>query len=241
VDAEFVALPPGGREFVRSRRVRLGDVTASGRVRLDALARYLQDIAADDVDDAGVEGAWVMRRMAFRVDRLPGFRDDIEMHTFCSGTGGRIAERRTTVRCAGAVAIEAVALWVYLDDRGRPAPLEGWFFDLYGPAAGGRRVSGRLRLGAPPASANTRPWPLRSTDFDVLGHVNNAASWAAIEDELARVAPGRAPVAGEIEYRAAVDPGETVELCSVPAKERLACWLVSDGAVRTSAVIRLGA
>ena len=38
----------------------------SGRVRLDALARYLQDVAADDVDDAGVEGAWVMRRMAFR-------------------------------------------------------------------------------------------------------------------------------------------------------------------------------
>jgi acyl-ACP thioesterase len=241
VDAEFVTLPPGGREIVRSRRVRLGDVTASGRVRLDALARYLQDVAADDVDDAGVEGAWVMRRMAFRIDRMPVFRDDLELHTFCSGTGGRIAERRTTVRCAGAVAVEAVALWVYLDDRGRPAPLEGWFFDLYGTAAGGRRVSGRLRLGAPPADASTRAWPLRSADFDVLGHVNNAASWTAIEDELERVAPGGVPAAGEIEYRAAVDPGEAVELRSVPAGARLACWLVSDGVVRTSAVIRLRA
>jgi acyl-ACP thioesterase len=182
-----------------------------------------------------------MRRMAFRVDRMPVFRDDLELHTFCSGTGGRIAERRTTVRCAGAAAVEAVALWVYLDDRGRPAPLADWFFDLYGTAAGGRRVSGRLRLGAPPAGAGTRPWPLRSADFDVLGHVNNAASWTAIEDELERVAPGRVPVAGEIEFRAAVDPGEAIELSSVPAGERLACWLVSDGVVRTAAVVRLGA
>jgi acyl-ACP thioesterase len=216
-------------------------VTASGRVRLDALARYLQDVAADDVDDAGVEGAWVMRRMAFRVERMPSFRDDIELRTFCSGTGGRVAERRTTVHDAGVVAVEAVALWVYLDERGRPAPLEDWFFDLYGAAAGGRRVSGRLRLGAPPADVDARPWPLRSADFDVLGHVNNAASWTAIEDELERVAPGRVPVAGEIEYRAAIDPGEAVELCSVPAKDRLACWLVGDGVVRTSAIVRLGA
>jgi acyl-ACP thioesterase len=205
------------------------------------LARYLQDVAADDVDDAGVEGAWVMRRMAFRADRLPGFRDDIELRTFCSGTGGRIAERRTTVRCDGRVAVEAVALWVYLDPQGRPAPLEDWFFDLYGTAAGGRRVSGRLRLGSPPDDAASRPWPLRSADFDVLAHVNNAASWSAVEDEIERLAPGRLPAAGVIEYRAAVDPGESVELRSASGPDRLACWLMSDGVVRTSAVVRFAA
>jgi acyl-ACP thioesterase len=238
VDAQFVSLPRGGREIVRTRRVRLGDVSVSGRVRLDALARYLQDVAADDVDDAGVEGAWVMRRMAFRSDRSLHFGDDIELRTFCSGTGGRIAERRTTLLRDGAVAVEAVALWVYLGAHGRPAPLEEWFFDLYGSAAAGRRVNGRLRLGAPPPDAGSRPWPLRSADFDVLEHVNNAASWTAVEDELERVAPGRIPVAGEIEYRTAIDPGESVELRSVPGTDRLTCWLVGDGVVRTSAVVR---
>ena len=237
VDQEYVALPPGGREVTRTRRVRLGDVTASGRVRLDALARYLQDIAADDVDDAGVEGAWVMRRLAFRAEQMPRFRDELELRTFCSGAGGRIAERRTTISCDAVVGVEAVALWVYLDERGRPAPLEAWFFDVYGRAAADRRVNGRLRLGVPPADAASRPWPLRSADFDVLAHVNNAASWTAVEDELDRVAPGRIPYAGEIEYRAAVDPGEPVELRSVSGSDRLACWLVSDGSVRTSAVV----
>ena len=239
VDSEFVACPPGGREIVRTRRVRLGDVTARGRVRLDSLARYLQDVAADDVDDAGVEGAWVMRRMALRIDRAPGWRDDVELRTFCSGTGSRWAERRTTVSCGGKVAVEAVAVWVYLDDRGRPAPLQDWFFDLYGTAAGGRRVSGRLRHGSPPPEATRRPWPLRATDFDVLAHVNNAASWAAVEDELERVAPGRPPVTAEIEYRAPVDPGDSVELRTVAAAERIRCWLTSGDDVRTSAVVRL--
>ena len=37
--------------------MRLADVTPGGRLRLDALARYLQDVAGDDVDDAGITGA----------------------------------------------------------------------------------------------------------------------------------------------------------------------------------------
>jgi acyl-ACP thioesterase len=240
VDFEFVACPPGGREIVRTRRVRLGDVTAGGRVRLDALARYFQDIAADDVDEAGVKGSWVMRRMALRVDRALAFRDEIELRTFCSGTGGRVAERRTTLLRDASPAVEAVAVWVYLDERGRPAPLEGWFFDLYGNAAAGRRVTGRLRHGPPPATASARPWPLRATDFDVLAHVNNAASWAAVEDELDRVLHGRAPVAAEIEYRTAVDPGESVELRSTVTGNRLACWLTTGAEVRTSAMVWVG-
>jgi acyl-ACP thioesterase len=239
VDSQFVACPPGGREVVRTRRVRLGDVTAEGRIRLDAVARYLQDVAADDVDDAGIEGAWVMRRMALRLDRLPAFRDDLELRTFCSGTGSRWAERRTTIRSGGSVAIEAVALWVYLDERGRPAPLENWFFELYGTAAAGRRVSGRLRHRPPPDGVACRPWALRATDFDVLAHVNNAASWAAVEDELARIEPARTPVAAEIEYRAPIDFGDVVELCSVATGDRLTCWLTCAGDVRTSAVVSL--
>ncbi len=45
----------------------------------------------------------------------------------------------------------------------------------------------------PPMRAR-RPWPLRTSDFDVLDHVNNARSLEAVEDELARCLPGRVPV-----------------------------------------------
>jgi hypothetical protein len=116
--AEFVACPDGGRRVTRSRRVRLGDAAPGGRLRLDALARYLQDIAGDDVDEAGITGAWVLRRVTLSVGRLPSFRDDVELVTFCSGTGGRWAERRTTMTVGGEPSVESVALWVYVDEAG---------------------------------------------------------------------------------------------------------------------------
>lgn len=233
---EFVPLPEAGRRVTQRRRVRLSDVTGTGRLRLDALARYLQDIAGDDVDDAGLGGAWVLRRVVLALGRLPTFRDDVTLTTFCSGIGRRWAERRTTVQSGGQARVEAVALWVYVDTDGRPAPLQDWFLELYGEAAGDRRVSSRLHHRPPPSDGvEIRPWPLRATDIDVLDHVNNAASWSAVEDELGRRPPNGSLARAEIEYRAAVDLGDRVELHTLASPDQMACWLVIDGDVRTSA------
>jgi len=245
---EFVDSPPGGRRVTRTRAVRLADVTASGRIRLDALARYLQDVAADDGDEIGLggAGAWVLRRAALSFDELPRFRDTLELTTFCSGVGPRWAERRTTIRIAGRTppdsAVESAAVWVYVDGAGRPTTLEPWFHEHYGASADGRRVSGRLGLPAPLSEANARAWPLRSADFDVLGHVNNAVAWTAVEDELARLAlrgggPERRLAGATIEYRAAIDPGDAPELVSSIAPGLLSCWLRCAGDVRTAALV----
>ena len=52
-------LPPNpvGRRFSAERTVRLGDVDSAGFVRLDAVTRYLQDVASDDALDAGLPNA----------------------------------------------------------------------------------------------------------------------------------------------------------------------------------------
>ncbi|MCJ7436365.1 MAG: thioesterase, partial [Acidimicrobiia bacterium] len=87
-------------------------------------------------------------------------------------------------------------------------------------------------------------WPLRTTDFDVLGHVNNAVAWTAVEDELARRAPSvggpeRGLAGATLEYRAAIDLGDAPELVSSIAPGLLSCWLRCDGDVRTAALVRL--
>jgi len=238
-EVEFVACPSGGRQVEATRRVRLGDVSASGRLRLDALAEYLQDVAADDVDDVGIPGAWVLRRLALKLGELPRFRDDVRLVTFCSGIGSRFAERRTTVLSGDEVAVESVSIWVYIDESGKPAPLDEWFRKYYEVAAGDRKVSGRLRHSPPPPDAVKRTWPMRVADFDLLAHANNAAAWQAIEEEIARLAKGRRLESAEIEYRAAIDIGDEIEIATTFDDRELRCWLTRDADMRVSAVVRV--
>lgn len=225
--------------MVRARKVRLGDVTISGRVRLDALARYLQDVAADDVDEVGAEGTWVLRRLALRSEVLPVLGERVELTTFCSGYGSRWAQRTTTIRGISGADVEAVALWIYLDDAGRPRPLPDWFLAVYGESVAGKLVGTRLRHRPPSEHARARAFPLRAVDFDVLGHLNNAASWAAVEEAIHGEAPGARLVSAEVEHREAVTPGCALSLLTATAADRLACWLVADGRVRSSAVVEL--
>jgi acyl-ACP thioesterase len=239
VKPDFLPLPAQGRRFTQSRRVRLGDVTTANRLRLDAVASYLQDIASDDVDDAGVEGAWVLRRTALAITRFPRYGEDVSLTTFCSGTGSRWAERRTTLAVDDTPVVDAVAIWVYVDRAGRPARLEDWFFDHYGEAAGDRRVSGRLRLPPPTDGLAARPWPVRATDFDLLGHMNNAAYWEAVEDELTSAVPDQVPVGAELEHRAAIEPGERVEVRSSTADEGFSLWLTVQGQLRAAAHVNV--
>ena len=59
-----------GRTFTAERLVRFGDLSRGGRLRFDALARYLQDVSGDDTADAGLvdDIAWVVRRTLVEVD-----------------------------------------------------------------------------------------------------------------------------------------------------------------------------
>ncbi len=225
------ARPASGRVFESRRRVRLADADATGRLRLDAVARYLQDVATDDVADAGVEyadTAWVVRRTVVDVD-MPFLGDtEVELATWCSGVASSAAARRTSLRGDRGGSIDTETIWIHVDRDGRPARHTEAFLEVYAPVAEGRRATTRLELGGPPADAETAPWPLRATDVDVLGHVNNAAYWAPVEQ---RFAPRlRESLRATLEYRRPIDLDE--EVSAVVAGDAL--WLVAEG-VRASA------
>jgi acyl-ACP thioesterase len=237
-----------GRTFTGTRRVRLGDADASGRLRLDALARYLQDVATDDVDDAEVSGdpddrTWVLRRLAVTVHRWPQFRDPLELVTWCSATAGSAAERRTTVTVRDDVAVESEALWAFVGPDGRPARLGPEFLARYSPSTPRRRLTTRLLHELAPPGAARAIWPLRATDLDVLGHVNNAVHWAAVEEVLRGIRGAATEVLTgewwvEMEYRAALEADDEPELVMVRTDDGFACWLECDGTTRASAVAR---
>lgn len=236
---DLVPVPEVGRRFRTSRRVRLGDADQHGRLRLDALARLLQDVGNDDFADAGLDpGApWVARRTVAWSPAWPRLGDRLEVTTFCGGLGSRWGERRSSLRSVSGVGrVEVASLWVFLGADGeRPTRLPDWFVDTYGSAAGGRAVGARLSHPPPPTGAASRPWPLRATDLDVLRHVNNAATWQAVEDEAAR--RGVVPVRAELEYGAAIEPTDDVELVSLDEADAFRLWLVVAGQVRASALV----
>jgi acyl-ACP thioesterase len=223
-----------GRRFETTSRVRLADADPTGRLRLDALARFLQDIGNDDTADAGHDSAtpWVTRRTTVEVDAWPHIAERLDITTWCGGIGSHFAERRTTLRSPSGT-IEVAATWVHVDEAsGRPARLPDWFVATYGEAAEGRKITARLKHGPPPSDAATQPWPLRFADLDVLGHVNNAAYWEAVEEVANQ--RGVVPTFAEVEYAAGIDPGDDVVLHTKDD----ALWLVVDDVVRGSARLR---
>jgi acyl-ACP thioesterase len=233
----MLELPVTGRSFRTTRPARFGDLSPGGRLRLDAIARYVQDIASDDTTDAGLENdmAWVARRTAVEVRATPGFREQLSLTTFCSGYGGRWAERRVSIVGEEGASIETVSLWVHLDaDSGRPVPLPDDFHEIYGEAAAGRVVSARLQHpGEVPDGAVRRPWALRFTDFDLLGHVNNAATWAMVEEELVDRRHLRPPYRAELEYRLPIEREDLVELATLDHPDgSLSIWMTSPNGDR---------
>jgi len=219
------------RRFTASRRISLSDTDAHGRLRLDAVARYLQDVASDDWEDAGFDSdahVWVVRRTWLEV-RAPFAGDEhVELATWCNGVAASAAARRYSLAGDRGGSIEAESIWIHLDHSLRPKRLDERFLAVYGPAAEGRRASTRLVLPVRDGVRGER-WPLRATDVDRLGHVNNAAYWAPVEQAFAGELDGC--VRAELEYRRPIDGGDVVEL----ARDGESLWLAVGGDVRAAA------
>jgi acyl-ACP thioesterase len=211
----LVPIPETGRTFRVAYTVRLSDTDATGRLRLDAIARYLQDSAIDDVQETGwgsPEHLWVLRSV--RIDVLTPFLadGDVQIVTWGSSFSALAAGRRWSLTGDAGGSIEVDSVWIHLGPDARPARI-GEGFDGYSEAAQGRVASTKLTLARPPIDGERRVWPLRVTDVDRMGHVNNAAYWAAVEQRLAEVGidPGK-PLRARLDYRNPIDLGERVEL-----------------------------
>ena len=181
---------------------------------------------------------WVVRRSRIAVGEFPRFGERFSLATFCSGLGRMWAERRTNVTRLGEQrpCVEAVSLWVHLDPgTWRPTAVTPGELEVYGGAAGGRRVTARLRHPAPvtPVNGDSRSqWTFRAIDCDLADHVNNAAFWQPLEEELlAGAEPDR--IDAEIEYRTPAQPG-IVEVVRDGAKR----WLIDrEGETLASIIV----
>ena len=228
---EFIPPAENVRDFREEFSVRLGDADVAGQLRLDGVARFLQDVATDDWDETGIESTdtWVVRRTSLRIaegGRWPRYKERLTLSTWCAGVGAAWAERRTNVMIGSRCMLEAEAIWVPIDQTGHPVRLRTSFFDVYGESVRERKVSGRVPRAQVSDGALRQPWPLRRADLDIVGHVNNAAVWQAVTEVVA------APVSQvSVIHHAPIESGHDVTLLHSPG----AMWLEVDGTVAVSA------
>lgn len=239
--AEITPKPTVGRVFEAARRVRLGDVDPTGRCRLDAAVRHLQDVARDDSADANLTDPmhWVVRRVMLEVRQAPVFQEWLQLATWCSGHGGRWAERRTEVRGDAGAHLEATTVWIFVDGQtGAPKKLHDDFFEIYGPTASDRKVSARQSLPtSPPDEAHAEPWPVRFTDLDLLGHVNNAAQWSPLEEARDRADVPTEGIRAELEHGLGVERGP-VTLHWQAVDGGVDTWLMTEAGLGSAGRIR---
>ena len=133
--------------------------------------------------------------------------------------------------------MEAETLWAFVHaETLKLSRLPPAYHAVYGDSMRDATVSGKLLLPRhPPEDARGVQWPLRVTDIDILGHVNNAVYWEAVESELA--APDGFRGSAVVEYRQPIDLQSRVELRVQARAHGLLIWFVADGAVAAAAQV----
>ena len=160
------------------------------------------------------------------------------MATWCSGAGGLVAERRSTVRGDEGGLVEAGGAVGPPRSRRRRAR------DRCPRAS--RRSTGRRRRVATcargcataasrPTAPTAAPWRFRAADLDLADHVNNAVYWQALEEELRRRRRARAASTPRSSTARPADVGEAAIL-----RDGHMLWIAdADGEVLASWPLRL--
>ena len=266
--------PPPSPEagFSTRRRVRTGDVDPQRRLRLDSVARYLQDIAADNLDATGharTDPFWIVRRTVIDVIEPISWPATVGLQRWCSGLSSRWANMRVRLTVEDSEAsedpegpdgmpapgtaapgpptargglVETEACWINVTAAGLPARIsDSGMASLAGTTDIHRLRWAGLTQDCPPerpGEPQDRPHLLRSTDFDPLQHVNNAAYLAVVEDELQQHADLLQRCHRVvIEYLRPVTPGATMTVRRRRAGDRLELWLMVDGVVAAAVLV----
>lgn len=251
---EIITPLESSRQFQFSRQVALSDTDPTGRLRFDAAARYIQDVAAFDALDADISeiGNWVLKQNNFEILSFPTYGQKLTCKTYLTGSGRAWVERTSVIsdKDTGKELIVARALWVLTNLKsGSPISVPESVYHIYGPLATQHKVQIRngKRPELPPVK-NKLSWQIRFSDQDVLAHLNNATYLETVEEIFYQndlEINLRSQSTCQVTYRestACNDPAEVFYLLEQAQNEiRLDVFFAKDNLVRTDIQIRINA
>ncbi|MEV0298299.1 acyl-ACP thioesterase domain-containing protein [Nocardia sp. NPDC050710] len=228
-------LPTTGTPFQTGWPVRYGDIDRHQRVRLDAVARYLQDIGfehLDAVEDGDTHRGWVVRRTVIDVLKPIEFGEHVTLRRWCSALSNRWCNMRVQICGSGGGLIETEGFLIHFGtETGMPARMSDRFMAPMMAATTEHRLRWKAVLTDPlpaadEAGVDELRFPLRVADIDLLDHVNNAVYLGAVEERLAAypdLTAGAHRVV--IEYAKPLQAGEEVRLVGRRTGSALDIWI----------------
>jgi medium-chain acyl-[acyl-carrier-protein] hydrolase len=215
--------PPDAPVLALLHVVRSADTDVRGRLSLVAASELLQESAARHAVALGVGAdtlsplglAWVLVEWRLELDAVPAWRDEVTVETWPSGLSERIATR--DFRLASADGREwgrATSHWVVIDvARRRPVRMPETVRAVRRPDRPRALAGGLSRLAAPDPPEATFDLPIRWSDLDMNGHVNNLAYVAWVVESVPRdVLHASAPRSLVISFRAECRGDDTVRV-----------------------------
>ncbi|GGF23782.1 hypothetical protein GCM10007298_19630 [Williamsia phyllosphaerae] len=240
--------------FETSYRVRTDDVDQEMRVRLDGTARYLQDIANDNIEATDFHDSdpfWIVRRTVIDVIEPISWPATVTLQRWCGALSTRWTNMRVRVTAEHETnrfnpqmrppgLIETEAFWINVNDKGMPSRITDEAFGMLAAMTDEHRLRWKTMNPepAPEPGETDRVHVLRSTDFDPFKHLNNAAYWEAVEDELLDHTDLTAgPHRAIIEYLRPITPGAQMTIRRRRDGDRLSMWMIVDD--QTAATITI--
>ncbi|WP_430333828.1 acyl-[acyl-carrier-protein] thioesterase [Rhodococcus sp. ACT016] len=242
--------PPADRCFETTRPIRTADVDSAYRLRLDGIARYLQDIGSDNLAAFGFDDTdplWIVRRTVIDVLRPAVWPDRIRLRRWCAAHSTRWSAMRVQVTGDEGALIETEGFWINIGtETGMPARISDGLLESLASTTDEHRLRWKpwLPTTAPAEddqeddATPDRTFHLRTTDIDPFNHVNNATYWHAVEECLAdRPDLHEAPYRAVVEHLSPIFARDHVHLRTRSDDTSLSVWFLVEGEVRAVARI----
>jgi acyl-ACP thioesterase len=235
-------LPGSGYIYRTGWPLTTSDMDQDRQIRLDGVARYIQQVGAEhlvDAEAADIHPHWIVQRTVIDVIEPLGWPNDITFQRWCSGISTRWCSMRVRLDGAQGGRVETEGFWINMNkDTATPSLISDGFFNRLASTTDNHRLKWRPWLDASMAGDLITPFALRSTDIDHFRHVNNTIYWHGVHEVLAQVpVVATAPYRTVVEYRKPIQPREQVTIHSEHRDGELRMWFVVDDEVRASGLV----
>jgi acyl-ACP thioesterase len=243
VDQPLSPRPDTGYVYRTAWPLATGDMDEHLQLRLDGVARYIQEVGAENLVDAGEADAhphWIVNRTVIDVIDPIEWPNEITFSRWCSALSSRWCTMRVDLVGSDGGRIETEGFWIAINkDTLTPSRVSDTLTEKFATTTSERRLKWRPWLPGARDTDTDTPFALRRTDIDIFAHVTNAAYWHAIHEVVAAHPDvATAPYRAVVEYRKPIQFGEQVVIRSGRHGDEVHVALAVGDEIRAAALLR---